>query len=57
MLNDPKVNKGHCDLFSRFSEFCLISPRQCDVCAYYVLITSAHCTIFGPKVTYGHFII
>ena len=34
MLIDPKVNIDQCDLFSQFSEFCLISSRQCDVCAY-----------------------
>ena len=51
---DPKINVGHCDLYSMVQLFCLISCRLFDVCTSYFGSMNQYDQMFDLKINVGH---
>ena len=51
---DPEVVLGHCDLISRFSDFCLISSHSISIFSYFFQIMSEYDQTFDPNILIGH---
>ena len=50
---DPNKLIGHCDLISRFSAFCLISPHSIGIFSYFFQIVSENDQTFDPNILTG----